>query len=164
MKTIAQIAKEIGVSSQAVYKKIKKEPLSTSLKGLLTTADNKIHIVESGEALIKSAFERKGVSTVSTNQVDNLSTISTEFVKSLQAQISVLQVQNEDLRKENSKLTEKVLEQADKIMEQSEKLLPLLSQAQSLANNAQTLHAMEKPQITDGKKGILSRIFKKNQE
>ena len=39
MKTIRQIADEIGVSKQAVFKKIKREPLSTSLQGLTATVD-----------------------------------------------------------------------------------------------------------------------------
>ena len=34
MKTIREIADEIGVSKQAVFKKIKREPLSTNLRGL----------------------------------------------------------------------------------------------------------------------------------
>ena len=33
-KSIRQIADELGVSKQAVFKKIKREPLSTSLQGL----------------------------------------------------------------------------------------------------------------------------------
>ena len=36
-KSIRQIADELGVSKQAVFKKIKREPLSTSLQGLMTT-------------------------------------------------------------------------------------------------------------------------------
>lgn len=36
MKTIRQIADEIGVSKQAVFKKIKHEPLSTSLQGKIS--------------------------------------------------------------------------------------------------------------------------------
>ena len=39
MKTIREIADEIGVSKQAVFKKIKREPLSTSLRGLTSTVD-----------------------------------------------------------------------------------------------------------------------------
>ena len=42
MKTIRQIADEIGVSKQAVFKKIKREPLSTSLQGLTATVDGRL--------------------------------------------------------------------------------------------------------------------------
>lgn len=38
-KTIKEIAEEIGVSKQAVFKKMKREPLSTGLQGLTTTVD-----------------------------------------------------------------------------------------------------------------------------
>ncbi len=60
MKTIRQIADEIGVSKQAVFKKIKREPLSTSLQGLTATVDGKLRMVEvDGEKLIKQAFSEK---------------------------------------------------------------------------------------------------------
>jgi hypothetical protein len=63
MKTIKQIADEIGVSKQAVYKKIKKEPLSTDLPGLSTKTDNGLLIGLQGETLIKSVFFTKEQST-----------------------------------------------------------------------------------------------------
>ena len=44
MKTIRQIADEIGVSKQAVFKKIKREPLSTSLQGLTATVDGRLMV------------------------------------------------------------------------------------------------------------------------
>ena len=56
MKTIRQIANEIGVSKQAVFKKMKCEPLSTSLQGLTTTVDGKLMVSVDGEKLIKQAF------------------------------------------------------------------------------------------------------------
>ena len=147
MKTIKQIADEIGVSKQAVHKKIKQEPLKTELEEFTATVKNTLQIDVDGEKLIKSEFLKDKL-TIVTHLVDeNANQSTTELISSLQAQISFLQAQNEDLRKENSKLTEKVLEQ-------SEKMLPLIEQAQKLAENAQTLHAMEnvKPQLTDGKK------------
>ncbi len=56
MKTIRQIANEIGVSKQAIFKKMKCEPLSTSLQGLTTTVDGKLMVSVDGEKLIKQAF------------------------------------------------------------------------------------------------------------
>lgn len=41
-KTIKEIAEEIGVSKQAVFKKMKREPLSTGLQGLTTTVDGRL--------------------------------------------------------------------------------------------------------------------------
>lgn len=55
-KTIKEIAEEIGVSKQAVFKKIKREPLSTSLQGLTTTVDGRLMVEVDGEKLIKQAF------------------------------------------------------------------------------------------------------------
>ena len=55
-KTIKEIAEEIGVSKQAVFKKIKREPLSTSLQGLTTTVDGRLMVEADGEKLIKQAF------------------------------------------------------------------------------------------------------------
>ena len=56
MKTIRQIADEIGVSKQAVFKKIKREPLSTSLQGFTATVDGRLMVEVDGEKLIKQAF------------------------------------------------------------------------------------------------------------
>lgn len=152
MKTVVQIAKEIGVSRQAVYRKMKQEPLSTSLQEYLSTLDNKVYISVDGESLIKSAFNKNNVSNTVTQNGDNS---DKELTARLQEEIHFLRSQNEELRREISKLTAKVLEQ-------SERLLTLTEQAQKLAENAQTLHAMEnvKPQLTEGKKGFFSRIFK----
>ena len=36
-KTVREIAEEIGVSKQAVFKKINRQPLSTKLEGLTST-------------------------------------------------------------------------------------------------------------------------------
>lgn len=58
MKTIRQIADEIGVSKQAVFKKIKREPLSTSLQGLTATVDGRLMVEVDGEKLIKQAFSK----------------------------------------------------------------------------------------------------------
>ena len=59
MKTIRQIADEIGVSKQAVFKKIKREPLSTSLQGLTATVDGRLMVEVDGEKLI-DVYKRQG--------------------------------------------------------------------------------------------------------
>lgn len=63
MKTIREIADEIGVSKQAVFKKIKREPLSTSLRGLTSTVDGRLTVSVDGEKLIKQAFSQDVPST-----------------------------------------------------------------------------------------------------
>lgn len=47
-KTIKEIAEEIGVSKQAVFKKMKREPLSTGLQGLTTTVDGRLIVSVDG--------------------------------------------------------------------------------------------------------------------
>lgn len=56
MKTVRQLADEIGVSKQAVWKKIKKEPLSTDLQEFTTTSGRTVYVNEQGEMLVKTAF------------------------------------------------------------------------------------------------------------
>lgn len=56
IKTIREIADEIGVSKQAVFKKINRQPLSTELMGLTATVDGRLMVSVDGEKLIKQAF------------------------------------------------------------------------------------------------------------
>ncbi len=56
IKTIREIADEIGVSKQAVFKKINRQPLSTKLMGLTATVDGRLMVSVDGERLIKQAF------------------------------------------------------------------------------------------------------------
>lgn len=67
-KTIKEIAEEIGVSKQAIFKKMKREPLSTSLQGLTSTVDGRLTVSVDGEKLIKQAFFKDGPSTT-VNQI-----------------------------------------------------------------------------------------------
>lgn len=74
-KTIKEIAEEIGVSKQAIFKRMKREPLSTSLQGLTTTVDGRLMVSVDGEKLIKQAFMKGEVSTTDnqlTTTVDGL--------------------------------------------------------------------------------------------
>lgn len=43
-KTVREIAEEIGVSKQAVFKKINRQPLSTKLEGLTSTVDGRLMV------------------------------------------------------------------------------------------------------------------------
>ena len=56
IKSIREIADEIGVSKQAVFKKINRQPLSTELMGLTATVGGKLMVSVDGERLIKRAF------------------------------------------------------------------------------------------------------------
>ena len=119
MKTIRQISEEIGVSKQAIHKKIKQKPLSTSLQGLTSTVDGRLTISVDGETLIKQAFEQNTVnqirqpvdesSTKTVNQVDG------EVIKLLQKNIEILQMQLEVKDKQIEDLTVTVRTQAESI-------------------------------------------------
>ena len=73
MKTIREIAGELGVSKQAVYKKIKREPLSTGLKEFTTTGENAVYIADEGVSLIRAAFEKEPFRPEPTDAVNGLS-------------------------------------------------------------------------------------------
>jgi predicted DNA-binding protein YlxM (UPF0122 family) len=57
MKTVAEIAAEIGVSKQAIFYRIRKPPLSNALRSLTTKTSNCLTINNDGVTLIKQAFE-----------------------------------------------------------------------------------------------------------
>ena len=130
MKTIREIADEIGVSKQAVFKKIKREPLSTSLRGLTSTVDGRLTVSVDGEKLIKQAFS---AGTPSTNhqpvdgmvdgQVDGMIAVLQATIDTLQGQLEVKDRQIE--------------QQAQTIT----RLSDALAAAQQTAAAAQALHA-----------------------
>lgn len=137
MKTIRQIADEIGVSKQAVFKKIKREPLSTSLQGLTATVDGRLMVEVDGEKLIKQAFSEIAPSTTDnqlTGAIDGLvdapSTKNAEKTAEVDGVISVLQATIDTLQGQ--------LEVKDR---QIEKLTEALVAAQQTAAAAQALHA-----------------------
>jgi len=110
MKTIKQIADELGVSKQAVHQKIKREPLSSKMKLFTSTVDNVIYIDDNGELLIKAAFI-KPPSTVDGSVVGLLR----ENLVVLQAQLSEKDKQLSEKDKQIAALTETVKSQAQSI-------------------------------------------------
>jgi predicted phage tail protein len=62
MKTIKQIADEIGVSKQAVHQKMRRQPLAVNLPPFTSIIDGTIRISDEGIALIKSAFNERNTS------------------------------------------------------------------------------------------------------
>ena len=136
MKTISQIAKEIGVTKQAVHQKIKKEPLSSSLRQFTSTVVNTLMIDVDGEMLIKSTFHNKTVKMVdgvdvnepSTNRqrvdgfIDDVddkkmikSVFDSEIIKLLQDNILILQEQLKIKDKQIEELTATVRIQSESI-------------------------------------------------
>ena len=126
MKTIRQIADEIGVSKQAVFKKIKHEPLSTSLQGLTATVDGRLMVEVDGEKLIKQAFSEIIPSTKNeekTAEVDGVVSVLQATIDTLQGQ---LEVKDRQLEQQVQTIT---------------RLTDALAAAQQTAAAAQALHA-----------------------
>ena len=144
MKTIRQIADEIGVSKQAVFKKIKREPLSTSLQGLTATVHGRLMVEVDGEKLIKQAFSEPHPSTTDnqlTGAVDGLvdapSTKNEEKIEVVDGVVSVLQ-DTIDMLQGQLKVKDRQIEQQAQIIIQ---LTDALAAAQQTAAAAQALHA-----------------------
>ena len=144
MKTIRQIADEIGVSKQAVFKKIKREPLSTSLPGLTATVDGRLRVEVDGEQLIKQADSEIAPSTTDnqlTGAVDGLvdapSTKNAEKTAEVDGVISVLQATIDTLQGQLEVKDRQIEQQAQTIT----RLTDALAAAQQTAAAAQALHA-----------------------
>lgn len=134
MKTIREIADEIGVSKQAVFKKIKREPLSTSLRGLTSTVDGRLTVSVDGEKLIKQAFS---AGTPSTNHQPVDGVVDGQVDGPVDGMIAVLQATIDTLQGQ--------LEVKDRQIEQQTQTITRLSDAlvsaQQTAAAAQALHA-----------------------
>lgn len=106
-KTIKQIADEIGVSKQAIQKRLAREPLCTSTKPYISTRGGTKYIEVDGEKIIKSAFskttadpmsidigeEQNDLSTVRKNVSIDKTTDKDILIEALKANISILQEQ-----------------------------------------------------------------------
>ena len=77
-KTIREIADEIGVTKQAVFKKINRQPLSTKLMELTSTVDGRLMVSVDGEILIKQAFLCKNTDETLKTVDKNDKVLSTE--------------------------------------------------------------------------------------
>ena len=116
MKTIRQIADEIGVSKQAVQQKLKKEPLATACRQHTTTNGNTKYINNQGIELIRAAFS----TSVADNETATNDKQLVDFFK-------------EQLREKDRQLAEKDKQIAD--------ITAALVAAQQTAAAAQALHA-----------------------
>lgn len=164
-KTIKQIAEEIGVTKQAVFKKIKQEPLSIELEGFISTIDGKMMVELDGEKLIKQAFKRRQ-KIVSGNfgskeggnkmmgggnleQVDAgtapisekpESTLAVALQVAVDALTSQLEAKDRQLEEKDRQIAEKD-RQLERQAKTIEELATSLAVAQHTAQAAQALHA-----------------------
>jgi len=153
MKTIKQIADEIGVSKTAVRKHLTDEVKTKFAE----TVSGTIYISDAGEMLIKSAFERKLPQTKFAADSANLFAVVSPEVSALVSMLQgELEIKNEQIRELNERLSETTV---------------ALVAAQQTAQAAQMLHAGTiQKQLTDGggdstesdsPGGIIARLFKK---
>ena len=145
MKTIRQIADEIGVSKTAVNKQI----ANLGLRSGLRKNGNQFAIDEHQEALIKEAFSEKSQTEIENQTQTKTQTENHEvsdLVCVLQATIDTLQGQ---------------LEEKDR---QIEKLTEALVAAQQTAAAAQALHAGTiQQQLSDGEDHAAASVQEKKE-
>lgn len=151
MKTIKQIADEIGVSKQAVQKRITREPLASRIQPHTSNRGQTKYIDVHGEMLIFNAFKSNTVDAVA----DNPTTKTDNIVYILQHE---LEVKNRQIEAQSAQISD---------------LTAALVSAQQTAAAAQALHAGTMTQnLTSGKveadggkiepsQGLWSRIFGK---
>lgn len=101
LKTIKQIANELGVSKQAVHQKRKTKELSMKLDPFTSTVDGVVYISIDGETLIKQAFLgdcRKAVddNKPSTVDVNGSSIVDGNVYSFLRITIDILKKQLEE--------------------------------------------------------------------
>lgn len=129
MKTIKQIADDIGVSKQTVRNTIAKLGLQSTLQ----KNGNSFSITEQHETAIKREFLRE-------LQIESQSTLQSEPQSTLQSALRLLEKQNEQLSRE-----------LDIKNKQIDDLSTALVAAQQTAQAAQALHAGTiHQQLTDG--------------
>ena len=142
-KTIKEIAEEIGVSKQAIFKKMKREPLSTSLQGLTSTVDGRLTVSVDGEKLIKKAFSKGNVSTT-VNQLtpevdglvdDKLTVVdgsSEEKKEDQNVLYEILKAELEEKNKQIERLQDELEKERQHSRKQADKIAVLADQAQKL--------------------------------
>ncbi len=133
MKTIKQIADELGVSKTAVRKKIENLGLQSGLQ----KNGNQFAITEEQENLIKSAFLGKEEFETETKSQTETETVST-LVSMLQRE---LDIKNEQIRELNARLAE-----CQKLLDQQQHLNAVsVSQNKVLELEAKTEEPEKKP-------------------
>jgi len=115
-KTIAQIAKDIGVQRQSVYRKIKAKPLSLELQQYIVTRDGVTYVSDMGQTIVYKAFEKLNTSQSDNkrqSQGDNkrqegdsdVTVLLKETILALQGQLDVKDKQIERMQAETERLT-----------------------------------------------------------
>ena len=137
-KTIKQIADELGVTKQAVQKRLSREPLYTSIQPYIATVGTTKYIEDDGETLIKSAFQNNDRQPSDNLSMDNNNQLPTTNIPK-DTLMDILSKQSETL-KQQLEIKDRQIEQLQKELiterqhnrSQSDKLAVLATQAQTL--------------------------------
>lgn len=167
MKTIKQIADEIGVSKQAIFYRIKKPPLSNALQSLSSKENGVLMIAFDGEMLIKQAFlvdtakelDDKEPPKENTSFDDGMLQLLKENITVLQGQLAVKDNQLLEKDKQIDELTTIIREQAESINADRKKEL-----AGTLIEGQQQLLpeiTQQEPSPPNNKRGGFFRWFRK---
>jgi len=176
VKTIKQIADEIGVSKQAIFYRMKRPPLSNTLRSLTTKLDGILMVSFDGEKLIKQAFSENTVKDFGDKEPSKENgafdgsldgSLDGEIVRLLQDNVALLQ---EQLRVKDGQLAEKdkllaaALEalRAEQLLHaDSKKILALPSPADEPLGCSENSPEAAAPQSRAW--GVFSRIFGRKQ-
>ena len=168
MKTIRQIAGEIGVSKQAIQKRIAREPLYTRIYPYLYTTKGTKYIDETGEDIIKSAFNKNESTTpsidksnVSTDKIDNQNTQMDMVINMLKEE---LEIKNEQIKELNTRLAESnaALITAQQSAQEALKAEQLLhADTKKMLMLPTTQDITESTEQTPPQKSFWSKIFKR---
>jgi predicted DNA-binding protein YlxM (UPF0122 family) len=144
VKTIKQIADELGVSKQAVFYRIKKPPLSNALQSLTTKIDGVLMVELDGEVLIKRIFSEK--------------TVKAFVVKEPSKENSVFDGEIVQLLKDNIALLQEQLKVKD---EQLAAAQEALKAEQLLHANTKKMLMLPSPVEQQEPRGLFARLFKR---
>lgn len=137
MKTIKQIADEIGVSKQAIQQRLKREPLASACRPLLAMVGGVWQVPPEAEMLILSAFNDKATSETDkqpTSVADNVATNVVGKQPGVESALyKTLEVLQEQLKTKDA--------QIELLQKSLERTTIALQDAQATAKAAQALHA-----------------------
>ena len=169
LKSISQIAINLGVSRQAVYSKLKSAELAKAVKPLSVKQGNTTLYTLQAQELIKQAFSVFTVNQESSNsqaEIDNLTNKLTENKKQLDIALHDIEVKNHELQQKEQTIKElterltildnlvtelksdktKLNARLDKAEEERERLESNISNLTTALQAAQALHSIDKKQ------------------
>jgi predicted transcriptional regulator len=139
MKTIAEIAREIGVTKPAV-----RRYLSEDIRGKFAeTVNGVIYISEQGEELIKAKFARNRAETTSESVPENNSETASALVSMLKTELEVKNKQIEELS-----ATIRIQAESINMLNKNELAETIIDGRQKFIGG------------TDSKKSLFKRLFK----